>query len=214
MRRSAIISIAVHGAAMAVLLGAGLSESAPPKLAPAIAVSLAPIPTVPQPVPVEQPKPEPAPKPVAKPTPPKPVAKPAPPAPVNAPSLVNAPAPVTEPAAESAPPAAPPAATAVAPAATTPDARWLAAVRARLEAAKRYPPAALRRRDEGTATITIEVAHDGQVLSHALTRSSGSSLLDREALDLPERVSPLPAMPDTMAQSKVTLVIPVSFALR
>lgn len=229
MRRATGISISLHGAALATLLAATVSAPPPPPtpLAPPkpITVALAPLPTrkpppapaavkPPEPQPVPRP-PQPQPKPKRPPQPVKPATRPAPAtvAPIPAaPLLAAEPAPASPaPAAPDAPPApaAPPAIQSAGP-----DTSWLGAVRAQLEAVKRYPSAAARRGEQGVATIRLEIAPDGRILSVSLSAGSGSRLLDREALDLPERIPSLPPMPDSMGRTPITLVVPISFALR
>jgi protein TonB len=214
MRRPVAISLGVHLAVAIGLVAATLAETpvvqAPP--VPTVTASLArlpappkPIPPKPEPVAAPPPVPQPAPKPVAA---PKRVTRPTI-APAALPIPIAAPAPAAEPEAAIVPSAP----TEPAVATLSPDRSWLAAVHARLAAAKRYPATALRRREQGTALIEIRVERGGQVLARKLVRSSGSSALDREALDLAERASPLPPMPPSMPQGSMVLVVPVSFSL-
>jgi protein TonB len=210
MRHATTISVAAHGLALAALVLVVQPVPPPrpntPKAAVAVAVALAPLPPRPAPAtaaPLPQPR---------RPTPPRPtaqrVATPQPAAVMPAPAM-----PVAAPAApaEEAPPVPAPQRT---PVPGGGDASWLAQVRARLEGAKRYPPAAARRGDQGVAVIVLEIAPDGTILAHALKDSSGSPLLDREAESLPERVRALPPMPESMAGRPLTLVVPINFSLR
>jgi protein TonB len=86
-------------------------------------------------------------------------------------------------------------------------------VRALLQRALRYPLAAREQGLSGTAEVRFVVAADGQVAGVALARSSGEPSLDREALALPRRVSPLPPPPGA-GSAEVVLVVPVVFVLR
>lgn len=91
---------------------------------------------------------------------------------------------------------------------------WLANVVARMEAVKTYPTLARVQGDTGTAIVTFVVARDGSVLSHAVTRSSGSASLDRAVDALPQRAAPFPPMPDSLAKrAPITLRQPVRFEL-
>lgn len=223
MRKATGISVGLHGLLGLAVIAVSIQAPpppAPPPLPPAIAITMARLP-VPVPAvakPVEPPKPVPA---VAQPVPPvKPVvrkpevkplvsaqsvsamqvaAEPAPPAPLPAPAAVESPT-TPAPAGASGGPA-------------SPDGEWLARLRARIERGKRYPPQALKRREEGTVLIRFVVARDGTVLSATLARGSGSDTLDREAVELPGRASPLPPMPDGMAGARMELTLPVGFAL-
>ena len=81
---------------------------------------------------------------------------------------------------------------------------------------KRYPPRAAYRGDEGTVLVTFVVNRYGEVLSHALERSSGNPLLDKEALALIRRAQPLPVFPDELAEVKdtITVLVTIPFKLR
>lgn len=54
----------------------------------------------------------------------------------------------------------------------------------------------------------------GNVLSYKIERSSGYNLLDHEIEKMIQRAAPLPAMPDELVQSRLELVVPISFYLR
>lgn len=83
-----------------------------------------------------------------------------------------------------------------------------------LERHKEYPRIARRRRQEGTAVLYFVVGRDGSVINYALRESSGYDVLDREVRNMIERAQPLPAMPDTLQQASLELVLPVQFQLR
>ena len=83
-----------------------------------------------------------------------------------------------------------------------------------LEKHKRYPRRARSRRQQGTALLFFVVDRQGQVLNYRLEQSSGFRLLDEEALAMIQRAQPLPAMPASMQESTLELVVPVEFYLR
>jgi periplasmic protein TonB len=225
MRRATSVSVGLHALAGLLLLGAALGEPArlpvaPAQLPPAITVSLA---SLPRATPAPRPAPVPAvEQPTVKQSTPRPPTRQ--PQPAQHPATPVAAAPAATGDVAAAPAATPPAAESAAAAAAEPaqtagpeasaKAIWLALVRARLEAVKRYPPQALKRREQGTAVIGFEVGRDGRVGTHGLVGSSGSLLLDREAEELPERASPLPPMPEAMGEARISLTLPVSFTLR
>jgi protein TonB len=91
---------------------------------------------------------------------------------------------------------------------------WRSDLLARLQRAKRYPDQARSHGDQGVATTTFTMDRSGRVLSVGLVRSSGSTLLDEEAVALVRRAEPLPSLPDEMPGSTITLTVPISFALR
>ena len=70
------------------------------------------------------------------------------------------------------------------------------------------------RRQEGTPVVQFTATRDGRVLSLQLARSSGSDLLDKEALALVERAQPLPAFTEDMPEATKAVLVPVQFSLR
>jgi protein TonB len=98
--------------------------------------------------------------------------------------------------------------------ASTPSERpadWQSRVLGRLNAAKSYPSSARARRQQGVVLIRFTLDRSGAVLAVALAQSSGFALLDREALALPKRASPLPEPPEDMKGQRIELVVPVEF---
>jgi periplasmic protein TonB len=109
---------------------------------------------------------------------------------------------------------APPAAAAPATPASNVQPNWRSSLIGRLQQAKRYPAAARARDEQGVAIITFTMDRQGHVLSVALTRSSGSTALDEEAVALIHRAEPLPALPSEMHGDTITLTAPISFVLQ
>jgi protein TonB len=93
------------------------------------------------------------------------------------------------------------------------DATWEAQLLAHLEKHRRYPAAARPRREQGVAFVTFRMNRAGTLLSAEITRSSGSALLDRAALETIRRAQPLPAIPADKAD-ELQLFVPVEFFLR
>jgi protein TonB len=91
---------------------------------------------------------------------------------------------------------------------------YLARVRKRLTASKKYPPAARAQKLEGVATVSFLLAPDGRVLSSRLAKSSGHPALDEEVMALVRRVSPLPPRPKDLPQDNLSLTVPIQFSLR
>ncbi|MGA1799048.1 TonB family protein [Sphingomonas sp. 4RDLI-65] len=115
----------------------------------------------------------------------------------------------------SAPAAAPPAPTPPPrPVASAPSERpadWQSRVLGRLNAVKSYPSSARARRQQGVVLIRFTLDRAGTVLAVTLEQSSGFALLDREALALPKRASPLPGPPEDVKGQRIELVVPVEF---
>ncbi|CAI3958155.1 Periplasmic protein TonB [Commensalibacter communis] len=92
-------------------------------------------------------------------------------------------------------------------------ATWQGNVLAKLERLKRYPTDAQNDKQEGTATIKITINRQGHVLASKLAKSSGYSLLDKEAVALAYRADPLPSVPESIKGNSVTITVPVEFNL-
>ncbi len=69
----------------------------------------------------------------------------------------------------------------------------LSEIRARIERAKRYPLMARRMNIEGVSHVRFAIDASGQPQGLALKASSGSSVLDEEALSTIRRAAPFPA---------------------
>lgn len=91
---------------------------------------------------------------------------------------------------------------------------YLSLLSAWLERHKQYPSRAQRRRQEGTVYLRFVLDREGKVLYYQIERTSGYTLLDREVEKMIRRAAPLPAMPKELAQSRLELIVPVSFYLR
>lgn len=108
--------------------------------------------------------------------------------------------------------AAPPKPAAVTPTAAPNESKsYFARLLAKLYSHKRYPEAARLKREKGVAVIRIVMERNGTVTSVTLVNSSGSAALDAEAVALPMRAQPLPAMPDSMTQERLTMNVNVDF---
>ncbi|KAB8055755.1 TonB family protein [Janthinobacterium rivuli] len=93
-------------------------------------------------------------------------------------------------------------------------ASWQSRVLGHLAHFKRYPGDARQRKRAGAAWVRFQVDRDGTLLASELITSSGTVLLDREALQVLQRAQPLPAPPaNVLHQGTVTVTLPVSFKL-
>jgi len=88
-------------------------------------------------------------------------------------------------------------------------ANYLRTIRKRLESVKRYPTLARRRGTEGTTTL----ARDGRPAAVHVSGSSGSELLDGEAEEMVERAAPFEPLPAELTDTRLRVVVPVSFDL-
>ena len=96
-------------------------------------------------------------------------------------------------------------------AASVSPARWQARVASHLERRKRYPAAAKRQGQQGTAQVRFTIDGSGHVQSVSLVRSSGVAALDEEVVALVRRASPVPAPPPGVNR---TIIVPIRFSMR
>lgn len=91
---------------------------------------------------------------------------------------------------------------------------WEGQVLAALNKVKRYPRAAMSRRQQGIPYIRFVLDRSGRVISASLERSSGFAALDDEAASLPKRAQPLPKPPDHVKGDRIEMIVPVEFFMR
>lgn len=101
----------------------------------------------------------------------------------------------------------------------TPSARrsrssWERGIMVQLDRHKRYPQEARDHAATGEATVGFTLLRSGAVIGSRLVASSGSALLDAEALRMVERASPLPPPPIDVAGDRFEFVVPVRFKVR
>ena len=92
--------------------------------------------------------------------------------------------------------------------------KWQSQVIAHLNRMKKYPADARKRREEGVPRLQFTIDRAGRVVSARIIRSSGFPALDQAALDMINRASPVPAPPDSVPDSRITLTVPVNFNLK
>ncbi len=73
-----------------------------------------------------------------------------------------------------------------------------------------YPRSAQLRGEQGRAKVKIAFSGAGKVLSVDLVQSSGSAILDREAVRIPMKVGAFPAPP---TGSTTNLVLPITWRI-
>jgi protein TonB len=78
-----------------------------------------------------------------------------------------------------------------------------------LQRFKRYPLAA--HGASGVVTVRFVINSAGEVIESAVTKSSGNGVLDREALEILRRASPFPAFPSPKPGEQDTYIAPVNF---
>lgn len=91
---------------------------------------------------------------------------------------------------------------------------YLARILDRLRRAKRFPEAARRAGRYGTASLVFTVLKSGRVVGSRIVRSSGHAILDRAALAMLRRASPMPPIPPGIGRNRISVRVPVRFRLR
>jgi protein TonB len=91
---------------------------------------------------------------------------------------------------------------------------WKSALVARLERYKRYPPEAQARAETGVTQLAFSVDRSGGVHHARVVRSSGSNVLDREAVALAERASPMPPPPAEITGAQIPIEVPIRYNAR
>ena len=86
---------------------------------------------------------------------------------------------------------------------------WEKQVSKQIAAKQTYPRMAQMRGEEGTARVKIYVGADGSVQRTELVAPSGSIILDREALALPQKAGTLPTPP----AGPTTVTLPFTWKL-
>lgn len=101
--------------------------------------------------------------------------------------------------------AAPSSSSAFAP--STSPATWKSSVNAHLNRHKGGSPNGA----VGTAVVAFVINRSGGVVSSRLVRSSGNPVLDGKAVSAPRSASPVPAPPPDIADSALTLTVPIRY---
>ena len=71
-----------------------------------------------------------------------------------------------------------------------------------------------RSRQAGTVMVRFTVGPDGNLISRAIEKSSGSKLLDDAAVAALDRAAPFPPMPQNVAQGPIEVSVPFEFVTR
>ncbi len=79
---------------------------------------------------------------------------------------------------------------------------------------QKYPVQAQRNGWEGTAEVLLKIAADGRVTSASIGKSTGRQVLDREALEMVRRASPLPQAPQQLRGRELSVTVPIVFRLQ
>jgi protein TonB len=78
---------------------------------------------------------------------------------------------------------------------------------------KQYPRMAQMRGWQGTAKVELHVDANGSVTSSSISESSGFEILDKQALEMVRKATPLPQPPEALRGREFTIIVPVAFRL-
>ena len=81
----------------------------------------------------------------------------------------------------------------------------------KLRRSLRYPKAAKRKRIRGQVIVSFVVSKSGQASGIRLIRGSGSSILDKAALESVRRAAPFPNIPNEAKRSRWAFKVPLAF---
>lgn len=93
-------------------------------------------------------------------------------------------------------------------------ATWQGLLLDRLNKYQKYPSIAMSQKQQGVPYVRITMDRNGKVISTSLERGSGFPMLDKEAVALPKRASPLPKPPPDIAGNTIQIVVPVEFFIK
>ncbi|WP_321394270.1 TonB family protein [Emcibacter sp.] len=76
-----------------------------------------------------------------------------------------------------------------------------------------YPRAAMNDELEGRAKVKISIDRTGAITAHELVESSGHDVFDQEVEALVSRINPLPTPPADLADSNLSFILPLTWAI-
>jgi periplasmic protein TonB len=88
--------------------------------------------------------------------------------------------------------------------------RWEAQVTLRLADQRRFPPEA--KGQNGAAKVAFTIDRSGRLISETLIESTGSPLLDAEAIAMVKRAQPFPPPPAEVREDSPKFELPVVFS--
>lgn len=87
-------------------------------------------------------------------------------------------------------------------------------VKQRIEETRRYPLWARKKGIQGISRIAFTVMPDGSCRDMKIAGTSGSEILDHEALETLKRAEPFPSVPEKISKSPVSLEVGIVFSLQ
>jgi TonB family protein len=93
-------------------------------------------------------------------------------------------------------------------------ASWQSELSGRINSQKRYPEEALAQHLQGIVKLHFTVDRAGDVVCARVVQSSGSALLDAEAIAMLQRATPLPFPPPETPGLSFDLLLPIRFQIK
>ena len=78
---------------------------------------------------------------------------------------------------------------------------------------RQYPRIAQLRGWQGTVRVQLELDTNGNITQSSIKDSSGFDVLDRQALDMVKKATPLPLPPEILRNRAFSILVPVTFKL-
>ncbi len=91
--------------------------------------------------------------------------------------------------------------------------RYKDIIKAKIASYTRYPALARKKDIEGIVYIVFTILSDGMAEDIKIVESSGSEILDKEAVKTVKRASPFPSIPERFELSLLTIKVPFVFVL-
>ncbi|PCI63464.1 MAG: hypothetical protein COB37_05035 [Kordiimonadales bacterium] len=91
--------------------------------------------------------------------------------------------------------------------------KWYTKIAKKIAKKHVYPRSAISREIEGKAKVMLIVSRDGEITSFEIQQSSGAAILDKAIPKMIKRLNPLPKPPEGVPDSKLTLVVPITWRL-
>lgn len=91
---------------------------------------------------------------------------------------------------------------------------WEKAVALHLNKHKRYPSEARDHKEEGVAVVWFSIDRSGKMIEGRLQKSCGSTLLDKEAVEVLSRASPFPRPPSDLTNLTFNFALPIRFQIK
>ncbi|MEM1275413.1 MAG: TonB family protein [Pseudomonadota bacterium] len=89
--------------------------------------------------------------------------------------------------------------------------RYLRLVEAIIIFYKRYPATARAHRLGGKGSVFFALDQAGDIVAKSLHRSTGSALLDKEMLEMFDRIGQFPNPPDEIETFPIKIVVPIEY---